>query len=277
MSGDDVKYVQTILQSEGFFDATPLGNYLGKTKSAVIAFQLAHIDEFGKQLEADGKIGTNTWWALHNPNGDAQRNFIPTVEVKNDASGGDSPRHKMLAKLAVMHATGVREIPDGSNYGDGVTPIVNSCGFKHGIAWCLAAQSYVFFEVTGEKPLGAMHVGCSLFWNEAVKRGVAHRKGSYVPTPGDIAIYNYGGGLNSKGLLSGPGHAACLARLSADGQKFNTFEGNMGNRLKFGVRSMSERILIGFVNIYGDAANLPVFPRGLTDAPAIAATYANTR
>lgn len=278
MSGEDVKLVQTILQKEGYFKGTPLGNFKKLTQDALLYFQNTHIDADGQFLEPDGKVGAKTWWALHNANGAAQRNFIPTDEGKQAvASSPDTPRNKFLAKLYAMHAQGIREIPDGSNYGDGVTPIVNACGFSYGIFWCLAAQSYAFKESIGEKPLGAMHVGCATFWNEAVKVGKAHRKGSYKPIPGDIAIYNYGRGLTSKGLLSGSGHAAGVARVARDGSQFNALEGNIGNRFKHSIRNVSESTLIGFVNLFGDENNRPSFPEGVTSAPVITASYAGTR
>ncbi len=277
VSGEDVKYVQTILQKEGFFKGTPLGNFKKLTKTAVIAFQIAHIDENGKPLKGDGKVGELTWWALHNPHGDAQRNFIPVDEGVKIVEVDAGPRSKLLKQAYAMYAKGIREIPDGSNYGDGVTPIVNSCGFSYGIFWCLAAVSYAWKESFDEKPLGAMHVGCSTFWNEAVKQGKAHPKKGYVPVPGDIAIYNYGSGLLSNGRLSGAGHAAIVARVSVDGKQFNALEGNIGNRYKHSIRNVSENTLVGYVNLFGDEANPPKFERGVTAAPVIAASYASTR
>jgi peptidoglycan hydrolase-like protein with peptidoglycan-binding domain len=277
MSGEDVKYVQTILQKEGFFSGTPLGNFKKLTKEAVLHFQNTHIGEDGKELKADAEVGKKTWWALHNPHGDAQRNFIPVEAGAVLARAEDGPRHKVLKKLYAMYAQGIKEIPDGSNYGDGVTPICNACGFTYGIYWCLAAQAYAIKEALGTPPLGAMHVHCSTFWNEALKLGFAFPKGSYTPTPGDIAIYNYGRGLLSSGRLDGAGHAAAMVRLSVDGQQFNALEGNIGNRFKHSIRNMSERTLVGFVNPYKDAANLPKFERGITQAPTIAASYADSR
>jgi hypothetical protein len=277
MKGEDVRYVQTILQKEGFFSGTPLGNFQKVTKASLMHFQNTHIDEEGKELKVDGEVGKKTWWALHNPHGDAQRNFIPTDAGLNLAKAEDGPRHKVLKKLYAMHAQGIKESPDGSNYGDGVTPICNACGFQYGIYWCLAAQSYAFYMALGEKPLGAMHVHCSTFWNEALALGLAHPKGGYTPTPGDIAIYNYGKGLLKSGRLDGPGHASAMARLSVDGKQFNALEGNIGNRFKHSIRSMAEATLVGFVNPYNDAANLPAFERGITQAPTIAASYADSR
>lgn len=277
MKGEDVKYVQTILQAEGFFGGTPLGNFLAITREAVKHFQTTHIDEDGKFLVGDGVIGGKTWWALHNAHGPAQRNFIPTEESEKKLVTLDGPRQKFIKELYAMYASNIREIPDGSNYGDGVTPLVNACGFQYGIAWCLAALSAAYKKTQGEAPLGAMHVHCSTFWNEALKRGMAHRKASYTPIPGDIAIYNYGSGIRADGRLIGAGHAAAVARVSLNGSQFNALEGNIGNRFKHSIRNTSERTLVGYVNLNGDEKNPPKFETGVTKAPVIAASYTDTR
>lgn len=272
-SGPDVLAIQQILLAEGFFRGTPLGNFGGLTETAVKHFQGTHIGEDGQMLTADGEVGPKTWWALHNPNGSAQRNYIPT-DVKAIATG---PRAEFVAYLYAMHARGIGEIPDGSNYGDGVTAIVNACGFKYGIYWCLAAQSYAWKEVFGTPLLGAMHVGCAAFWNLALAQGMAHPKKSYTPIPGDIAIYNYAGGLLSNGRLTGSGHAAGVARVSGDGMQFNALEGNVGNRFKHSIRNYSERTLVGYVNGFRDEANPPQFERGVTAAPVVTLSLAGSR
>lgn len=278
MSGEDVKYVQQILLAEGAFHGTPLGNFLTRTRDAVKYFQGTHIGEDGEFLKPDGVVGPKTWWALHNPNGSAQRSFIPSENNQPTAGGGSpSPRDMFIKQLYDMHAQGIREIPNGANYGDGVTAIVNACGFKYGIYWCLAAQSYAYKEATGEAPMGAMHVHCSTFWNEALERGIAFPKSRYEPIPGDIAIYNYKGGLRSGNRLAGAGHAAGVARVSHDGKSFNALEGNVGNRFKHSIRRESESTLVGYVNLFGDEKNRPRYTKGTTEAPVVTLSLAGSR
>jgi peptidoglycan hydrolase-like protein with peptidoglycan-binding domain len=277
-SGGDVTLVQSILQAEGYFKGTPLGNFGGITETSLKHFQGTHIGEDGEFLKADGEVGPKTWWSLHNAHGSAQRSFIPADDRPDVVAESDQlDRLRFLEFLYALHRKGVQEIPDGSNYGDGVTAIVNACGFKSGIYWCLAAQSYAYREVFGQPPLGAMHVQCSTFWNEAHALGKAHPKKGYTPIPGDIAIYNYVAGLLSNGRLSGAGHAACVARVSEDGKQFNALEGNIGNRFKHSIRNVSEGTLVGYVNLYGDEASPPKFARGVTTAPVIAVTLAESR
>ena len=274
-TGEDVKYVQEILTREGAFVGACLGNFLTLTKEAVQYFQNTHINEKGEFLEVDGRVGKETWWALHNPNGSAQKSFVDTTEEAEVV--GSSKRTRVLEFLKKHHASNVREIPNGSNYGDGVTAVVNACGFTYGIAWCMAEMSYAEKQANGEAPLGAMHVSCYQFWNKAMDEGKAHlKKSSYVPIPGDIAIYAYGT-VGKDGKFYSNGHAVRVARVSEDGKKFNAYEGNAGNRLKYSVRLTSEATLVGYVNIYGDAANPPKFKRGITEAPVVTLTLAESR
>lgn len=276
MSGKDVAAAQTLLKENGFFQGSIGGNFLDATRSAVLNFQMTHINEDGKFLDVDGEIYLETWWALHNASGSAQRSFIPAPE--QPMFGGESPRGRVLDKLTALYRGGVVEIPDGSNYGPDGSPlraIVNACGFNHGIYWCLAIQSFVEREANGKAPFGKMHVGCMDFWREAMKWQMAHFKRTYSPIPGDIAIWQY---LGKNGRPNGSGHAARVARVSKDGKQMNLFEGNAGNRLKFSKRTIAdEPTLLGFVNLYGDATKRPNFETGLIDAPTLAIDYASTR
>ena len=128
-TGDDVKILQTILQSQGFFDGKTGGNFLSKTLRAVKYFQQTHIGRDGKFLDVDGIVGPNTWWALENPSGEGQRNFIDARIPK----GLTSIRQDILGTALHEHAIGVREVPDGSNWGDGVTKYLTGIGPA---PWC---------------------------------------------------------------------------------------------------------------------------------------------
>lgn len=284
MKGKDIKGVQTILLEQGFFEGTPLGNFKKLTRAAVKYFQGTHIGEDGEFLLPDAEVGPKTWWALYNPTGTAQQSGIEEPEIVDILVPGENLpstllRLDMVRFMYALHKKGVREEPDGSNYGDGVTPIVNACGYKYGIAWCMAQASYGFQQALNKKPLGAMHVGTATFWNEAVKAGVAHPKKRYTACPGDIAIYNYGRGLYSNGRLSGSGHATVVVRVDVDGKRHNAIEGNAGNRCKHSIRNESERTLIGYVNLFGDDAAPPckAFPRGVQQRPTLELSLQDSR
>jgi len=268
--GGDVKRVQELLDAQGYFKGTPRGNFLDLTKSAVQAFQHAHLDGTGQYLYPDGVVGPKTWWALHNPSGDAQRSFITPTAPKEIEDG----RREILQWFAEMHQQGIREIPDGSNNGDGVSPIIKATGIgPH--PWCMSIQSYGEKKVFGEAPFQKMHAHVGNFWNEASKWGRAFRKEDYEPIPGDIAIWNY---RNARAkTLRGAGHAARVATVSNRGEVFNTFGGNEGNRLKFGLRRTREASLVGFVNLFRDEENPPEFTKGVVHAPKFLLTERSSR
>jgi hypothetical protein len=171
----------------------------------------------------------------------------------------------ILCLLAKEHATGIREIPDGSNGGDGVDKYI--AGFGRA-PWCCLIVSWAWKIQTGLYPLGQRHAHVQTFWREAKERGLAHPKGTYQPIPGDHAVWHY-----SKGR----GHISTVAAVSKDGTQINTYGGNEGNRLKLGVRNLTrEPQLVGFINLHQDP-KAPVFRRGLISGSEQILANGNTR
>jgi peptidoglycan hydrolase-like protein with peptidoglycan-binding domain len=241
-SGEAVKQLQRVLAAQGFFKGGIGGNFQQITEKAVVAFQLSHIDEDGKPLVADGKVGPKTWWALANPSGNAQRSGI----VSEIPGGGrlTIPRLATLKVAREKHRAGTREIPDGSNKGDGVDEIIAGFGPA---PWCALFVSFCVREATGFYPMGRRWAHCATFWNAAKKAGRAHAVGSgYIPKPGDAFVFVHPNGTGHTGFVL----AVDKPRPDSD---FNTIEGNCGNRVKCGLRSPSERHFAGFVDLFGDA------------------------
>ena len=238
-TGEHVKALQSILRSQGFFDGAIGGNFLRKTKAAVVYWQQTHVGENGKPLSVDGIVGPATWWSLENPSGSAQRNNIHSKVP----SGLDETRNVILETALKEH--GNKEIPDGSNRGDGVDKYIEGFGPA---PWCCLFYSWVLKQATGEYPLGRRHAHVLTFWRAAKAVGKAFYKSKYTPVPGDAFIMLY---KNKSGALTGSGHIGFVLRVSDDGKRFNTIEGNAGNRVKVGLRSVSESSIIGFVNLHG--------------------------
>jgi hypothetical protein len=260
--GTDVKTLQSILRSQGCFEYTSTGNFLDKTRSAVRYFQQTHIGPSGKFLDADGIVGSDTWWALNNPSGAPQKNSITPIIPK----GLSDIRRKVLELALAEH--NCKEIPDGSNQGDGVDKFVDGFG---AIPWCCAFVSWVFKQATGDYPLGEHYVHCLTFWRDAKAAGKAFRKAGYKPKPGDMFVLLY---KNSSGSLSGSGHIGYVLSVDRDGDKFNTIEGNAGNRVKVGTRSMDEGSLYGFIDLLGDQGD---FEKALLTSDEIDSSYSATR
>ncbi len=245
-SGEAVKQLQRLLAAQGFFKGAIGGNFQQLTQKAVVAFQLSHIDADGKPLVADGAVGPKTWWALANPSGNAQRSGIVSAVpvVKRHSGVLSAARIATLEVAQRKHREGTREIPDGSNKGDGVDEIIAGFGPA---PWCALFVSFCVREATGLYPMGRRWAHCGTFWRAAVKAGRAHKVGSgYIPKPGDAFVFVHPNDTGHTGLVL----AVDKPRPDSD---FNTLEGNCGNRVKCGLRSPSERHFAGFVDLFGDA------------------------
>jgi hypothetical protein len=113
-------------------------------------------------------------------------------------------------------------------------------------------------------------------WDEARRQGRAHNKANTIPVPGDAFVMLY---RNNRGKLTGLGHIGLVLATSQDAEKFNTGEGNAGNRVKISRRDVSQSTLVGYIDLFGDRADiLPKFERGLLAQAEIASSsLAETR
>jgi hypothetical protein len=78
--GSIVKTIQKILQAMGLFKGGITGKFGELTHGAIIRFQENAINEDGKKLTVDGRIGKQTRWALENLND----SYLPYVISKNE-------------------------------------------------------------------------------------------------------------------------------------------------------------------------------------------------
>jgi len=276
-----VAVAKSILKSQGF-DAGTGELFDERMQGALVAFQGSHVGPDGKPLNAIGRVGRRTWWALYNPSGPAQRGFMEPVPGAQLL-----PRNIPALRRAVVEAglklwrTNVREIPDGSNWGDGVSTLLTAVGQRSPAAWCAFTSSYIHHLGTGELLLGAHRGLVRAIWAEAVRRGCAFEKGSgYVPRPGDLGVTLY---RNKRGQLNGMGHMwhmIALGPRSGRGRNYNHLGGNEGNRLKLGIRNTADESLFGWINPFGDHDQpacqscevLPFQPNAAKAAEALAAT-----
>jgi hypothetical protein len=220
----DVVRLQKILSDNGYFpELQPAdGIFEDVTHDAVMLFQRQHIDSEGKPLEPDGVVGGKTWWALEHPSGESQRsNFAPIIP-----QGITATRRGILSTVYEEHAQDVREIPDGSNRGPEIDRYWGRTGVI-GAPWCCAFVSWVLFETLGKFPIGGKHhLGVQRMWRAAKRLDMEVE----APRPGDIFIQ-----IGSRGT----GHTGFVVGVSPDGKTIYTGEGNSGNRLKIGRRSVS--------------------------------------
>lgn len=240
-----VSRVKATLRSQGLWSGTDSEVFGSKLKAAVQYFQSTHIGPDGQYLDDDGIIGPDTWWALYNPSGEKQRsNILPDID-RGFYGNLVKTRKNQLKLLFKEHASNIREIPDGSNGGDGVEKYI--VGFGN-VPWCCLAQSWAWKEVTGLWPLGKRYAHVQTFWNEALDAGIAYPKDEYSPVPGDLLVWRFSGGT---------GHISCCVSSNEAGSVVNTIGGNEGNRMKLGTRVIEdEPRLAGYINLHGDASIL---------------------
>jgi len=270
--GEEVKRVQEILKQQGFFKGEPLGNFQSLTLAAVKYFQSTHIGPDGKFLEIDGIVGSDTWWALDHPSVKEQRNFIePCIP------DGLSPMRKKALEIALIErGKGVHEVPDGSNWG----PEIKKYGGSPGWAWCCLFATWCYRQA------GMFNIkepSTYDFWKLAEKNGWFYPLDSKDPRayiPGNAFLIQHKG---PKGNWTHTGHIALIARVAFGGEcapnvvspapsqamKFNTVAGNEGNRVKFGIRTIKCKDLVGFINPFPEEEQPLDFERGIIQAQSV--------
>jgi hypothetical protein len=67
----------------------------------------------------------------------------------------------------------------------------------------------------------------------------------------------------------GRGHIGFVLRISHDGAQINTVEGNCGNRVKLGLRDLSDPEIVGFIDNLKDE-NASDFDRGIVAVDDVA-------
>jgi peptidoglycan hydrolase-like protein with peptidoglycan-binding domain len=245
--GDSVVEVQSILVAQGFLTGEVSGTFDAATRDAVSYFQQSHLGRDGEFLEVDGVVGPNSWWALRHPVGAPQRSNIPAEPTEGGVPKiipkGLTPLRVEQLKIVVAEH-GVKEVPNGSNWGPGV----KKYGGIKGKPWCCWFWSWGNKQVFGSYTLGGKLGRCMTAWNRANDRGMAHEKGDYIPIPGDGFVMLY---RNGNGKFNGRGHIGYVLRTKVEDGKatvINTVEGNSANRVKIGRRKLSSKDIVGFIN-----------------------------
>lgn len=240
--GPAVAEVQRILLTMGYEDVPETGVFDEATARVVELFQLQHVDERGVALVADGEVGKHTWWALLNPSGPAQQNFLAAP----GRTGLTETRRKLLELLDEEHAKPVFEAPDGSNRSPDIDRYFARTGIL-GKPWCCAFVSWALQATLGGLPIaGKYHLGVQGMWVAARDLGMAVTE----PKPGDIFIQ-----IKS----AGTGHTGFVVGVSTDGRSVYTCEGNCGNRVKYGQRPITS--IHHFIDVLRDGQSAE-FPRG---------------
>lgn len=206
-----VRAVQKRLTENGLGEFEGSGNFGTKTKNAVKLFQATHRDQNGNPLEADGKIGSLTWYALF------PEELIPVA---------DTATKQLLAEALLVAASqvGFMENPPGSNKGPEVDEYLASTGLPPGNFWC-AAFIFWCFKKAAEKlgrnnPL-VVTAHVMTHWNKTTGKKILFHDAVNNPAlvkPGSIFIMNTGGSSGHTGIVE-----------KVEGGFIHTIEGNSNN------------------------------------------------
>lgn len=261
--GSEVVKLKRLLAAQGMWPATQLGLRFGpKTKGAVDYFQSTHMGPSGLPLDVDGRVGTDTWWALRNATGAPQRSGLDGNKIPSGIGEG---RTAILKVALAQH--GIKEIPNGSNRGsrprggvDKFTPAWSRRGWK-GPAWCCFSLFWCVKQALGRYVLSRHHGSCHKAAKEAKAKGLwIPNKPGAVPVPGMAFVMLRPGGT---------GHTGLVYRVSRDGKTINTAAGNEGNRWKIGKRRLDDGTIAGFIDFCPDEPRTG-FQRGLVAAASSA-------
>ena len=180
---------------------------------AVKLFQARHVDEAGRPLLPDGRIGAITWSALFGAD------TVPTVMMAADRYLA------RVVRVALQEAAqAVREIPANSNCGPRVEEYQRRANSRAGLAWCCSFVYWCFDEAAhahARKNPMVKTAGCLDHWQKAPSRGAKRIRrvraiaNPGLLSPGMIFIMDYGGGLGHTGIIA-----------SVSGALLNTIEGN---------------------------------------------------
>jgi Putative peptidoglycan binding domain/CHAP domain len=235
MTGRDVVLIQEKLTALGYAPGAIDGVYGPTTAAAVRAYQR---DE---GLEVDGVVGPQTRKALR---GTRKPRKPETIKRRPSSLG-----QKALVEAA-KHI-GKKERPMNSNR----TQFGRWFGID-GVAWCNTFVSFCFAKganytiCQGFRGAGVYAKGCTYVpTTEAWLRATGMWRGRTSPLPGDIAIFNWDGGV--------PDHIGIVEEYLGGG-KFHAIEGNtsFGNDSNGGQVMRRLRYLTQ-VNGFGRVARRP--------------------
>lgn len=243
-----VPLIKKLLRAQGHWVGSDSKVFGPKMDAAVRYFQSTHLGPDGRFLTGDGEVGKHTWWALHNASGEPQRSHL--VPVPEPAVRGEfarrygmlsQDRQRFIALAFQQHAASTRELPDGSNKGDGVDKFIEGFG---AVYWCALFISWLYRKITFAWWDGVRHAHVQTWWRAAKTAGRTFTLADRLPLPGDLCVWHF---------ARGAGHISVFVASDRKCSKMNTIGGNEGNRVKLGLRTLSqEPQFVGFISTFDE-------------------------
>ncbi len=259
--GNDVLVLQQRLNGHGHTVAED-GDFGPNTASAVKQFQAS------RNLQVDGIVGFQTWAAL-------EAESTPREEDIGDDSAVLSEKEKLVAKIpdaasaqrraCLEHAIsflGADEIPDGSNWGPEIQPVVEGYNeywsvsteqYGH-MAWCAMFCSTCIGVGVGagqlskdmdwaQTPMKKFYGGASQYEDWGKEKGLWAEETEEAPW-GSVFSMARGGSNSDPAQTAKAGHVGMVICDNGDGT-ITTIEGNVSNGCRSYTRKKAD--LHGFI------------------------------
>ncbi len=159
---------------------------------------------------------------------------------------------------------GVRESPPGSNRGPRIErywPEWVRIKYQHepkGPEWCAIFACWAVQTAIGLPKGLRFRLRALAVKEDAEEVGMWKPKALYIPTPGDLFVID-----NLSDGEGGKGHIGIVLRVDDEGTSYETIEGNSGNRVRVGLRHVSDPQLQGWVDTVASETHARV-KRGLS-------------
>lgn len=250
-TGAAVKYCQERLSTKGFH-VTPDGDFGAKTDAAVRQFQAS------ENLKPDGVVGPNTWSRLlvettAQPPKDLLAEERNNLIAKIPVEAPEIVRHTLKYAIGYL---GEKEVPEGSNRGPGIDPLVASyntywkIGDNVGRPWCaMAVASWIALGCGYTIPAQKWSDWPNHPWWNPKTGGGAYRgsssdveklaksKGWWTAAKSSVkapagAYFTMSRGSSGSDAASSPsaGHTGLIVCDNGDGT-VTTIEGNVSNKV----------------------------------------------
>lgn len=147
-------------------------------------------------------------------------------------------------------------------------PLARGYTMKYTDAWCACFVSAMAIGC-GMTDIIPLEVGCGKYVELAQKAGIWVEDDAYVPTKGDIVLYDWQDGTNyaTTDNTGAPDHIGIV--VSVSGKTIKVIEGNMSNAVGYRTLTVNGRYIRGFVTPKFGSTSAKV---ETTTAPASAVT-----
>lgn len=173
---------------------------------------------------------------------------------------GLGPQRQRILEVALAELD-VCEDPPCSNRGPRIDQYKPAWARTEPHPWCAWFVTWVLKKALGKVPTGRRRGGVAALRRDARRAGLWLPKHLHSPMPGDAFVMDTGGGK---------GHIGFVLRVSPEGDRISTVEGNSGDCVRIGTRDLTGERIVGWIDTVPDES-CAGYERGLIDGEDVAA------